>query len=164
MGAERNGELLEDNGGIDPIVDQQSSLYGAIDGVGEHLTILSTGGGRPCLPFASLAEHDLLWAHDREELADAEGQSFLDERVVDPIGVPALHDESGVLENPQMPGDRRGADGESGSDVACGELAFLEVLEDLTSRRVGESPEHASIVIHMLSLAIVLITIKPGPR
>jgi len=60
-----------------------------------------------------LAEDYLVGTHRRKELTDAQGQSFLNERVVDPIGVPALKYQTRILQHAQMPGDRRGADGES---------------------------------------------------
>ena len=69
-------------------------------------------------------------------------------------------DQAGVLEYAQMPGDRGSTDRESGCDVACCELSALKILEDLPPGGVCESSEYSSVVIHMLSLASLLITIK----
>ena len=62
-----------------------------------------------------------------------------------------------------MPGDRWGTDGEPRCDIP-GELACVEVLEYLTSRRVGQSPKHPCVVVHVLILAILLTSIKSPVR
>src|SRR5580704_14387561 len=95
------------------------------------MSLLWSGGGTNRFPLATLAEHDLFWAHHRQELTHAHRESLLDQRVVDAIGIPALENESGVLENAQMARDGGGADGESRSDLAGGELTRLEILENL---------------------------------
>jgi hypothetical protein len=94
-------------------------------------------------------------------LPDAHGKTFLNEGVVDPIGVSAFENQTGVLEHAQMSGDRRGTDREPRSDLAGGALAALEILEYLTPGWVGQSSEYSGVVIHDSILAILLISINP---
>jgi hypothetical protein len=108
-----------------------------------------------------LSQDDLLRTHHGEESADAHGQAFLHEGVVDPIGIPAFENQAGILEDAEMAGYRRSADREPGTDLTRRELAPLEVLEDLTPRRVGEGAENSGVVIHTSILAILLISINP---
>jgi hypothetical protein len=114
------------------------------------------------LPLAALTQHDLFRTDDREELAHAQGNSLSNERVVDPIGVPTLENQSSVLEHAQVSRDRRSADREPRADLAGRELTGLEILEYLTPRWVGQSSEDACVIIHVSSLAILLRTIKPA--
>ena len=101
------------------------------------------------LPLAALTQDDLFGTDDREELAHAYGKSLLNQRVIDPIGVPALENQSGVLEDTQVPRDRWAADREPRTYLTSRELTSLEILEDLTSGGVSEGSETSGIVIHV---------------
>ena len=119
--------------------------------------------GRADSLLSALAEHDLFRANSREKLAHADRQPFLDQRVVDPIGIPTFQDQAGILQHAQMPGYRRSTDCESRSDITSGELNALKILENLAPRWVSESPEYSSVIIHRVILANVLITISRRP-
>ena len=49
--------------------------------------------------LATLTEHDLFGAYVREELADTYRQSLLDQRVVNPVGLSALDEQTRILED-----------------------------------------------------------------
>ena len=121
-------------------------------------------GGRAGSFLSTLTEDDLFRAHGREELADANSQAFLYQRVIDPIGIPTFPDQSCILEHTEVPRYGRGADRKSRGDLTGSELAALKILENLAPRRVGERPEYSGVIVHSAILANVLITIEPQLR
>ena len=94
-------------------------------------------------------------------MADAHRKTFLDKGVVDPIGVSAFENQSGILEHAKMSGDRWGTDREARPDFTSRQFAALEILEDLAPGWVGKSSEYSGVVIHSLILATLLISINP---
>jgi hypothetical protein len=57
-----------------------------------------------------------------------------------PRAVPSFRDEAGVLQNPEMLGDRRPADVEVLSDLAHAALIVTDEAQDLPAAREGEGP------------------------
>jgi hypothetical protein len=114
---------------------------------------LEVGGSRRCFPLAALAQDDLLRTHSREELTHTDSQSFLNERVVDPIGVSALEDQACILEDAEVPRDRRSADRKARADLAGCQFTGLEILENLSPGRVSKSAKYAGVIIHGSILA-----------
>jgi hypothetical protein len=114
---------------------------------------LEVGRSGGCPPFAALAQDDLLGTHRREELAHADGKSLLDQRVVDPICVSTLEDQARILEDAEVPRDRRSADRKGRADLTGRQFTGLEILENLAAGRVSESPEHTGVVVHISILA-----------
>jgi hypothetical protein len=102
--------------------------------------------------LAAASENDLLGAYNREKAAHAGSEALFDERVVDPVGLSPLSDESRPFEHGQVPGHGRTADGKASGDGSGSQLTVPQVLEDLTTGRVGERSEHPGIVIGHLAI------------
>src|SRR5687767_6078739 len=78
----------------------------------------------------------LLRTHRRKKVADGCRQALLHQGIKNSVRVPALPHQTGDLQNAQVPGDRRPADGEPGRDLAGRHLATTQVLKDLPSSRI----------------------------
>ena len=66
-------------------------------------------------------------------------------QVVDPAGAPRLlGDQAGLLQQPQVPGDRGTADGQGRGDVPDRLVALAEQAEDVTPVRVAERLERVA--------------------
>jgi hypothetical protein len=63
-----------------------------------------------------VTQDDLLRTDGAEKPADAQGQPLLDDRVEDAVALAALGDQTGALEDAEMAGDGRPADGEPARD------------------------------------------------
>jgi hypothetical protein len=89
------------------------------------------------LGLPSTTHDDLLRTDGGEELTYTCRDAVFREGVIDTVGVPTLDHQSGILQDAQVPGYRRGADCESSGDVARGQFTVSKVLEDLPTSGVG---------------------------
>ena len=95
-------------------------------------------------PGSLAAKDDLLWADCGQKPSDAQRQTFLSKAVVDAVSVLSLFHESGTTENAQVSRDGGSAYPKPAHDLASGQLARLEIFDDLASRRISECLEYAS--------------------
>jgi hypothetical protein len=103
-----------------------------------------------------VTKYHLIGTHGREKVADAQRQSFFYERVDDPVSVPAFGNKASSLEYSKVARDRGGTDLEPIDDLAGRQLTALQVLQDLTSGRIGQSFEDSGLcgdIAHVLILA-----------
>ena len=102
----------------------------------------ATGGLLALVPY-----HYLLRTNGRQEVADRDGEPLFDQRIENPVCLSSLCNETGTLQDTQMPRDRRSGNRESGGDFSGREFTSPQVREDLTPGWISECPEDAGLIV-----------------
>jgi hypothetical protein len=88
---------------------------------------------------------DLSRTDGADEVGNGEFEPVGVEAVEDAISRPALIHESGRFEDGKMPRNGRPSDREPVDNLARGQLARLEVLEDLTAGGIRQRPKDGGL-------------------